>query len=344
MKKLVCLSALLMMPTAFSAEAVTNNVVIYGKAIGAIQNLNGAARGERAFYPADESTNGSSTEVNDLYSRIGFKGEEKLGGGLKAFWVVETGLALDSGDATFHVGQNGFANREGWVGLDSEQFGSFKLGRGKSPYTLAAEYYDNLFSSHTFSSANFGDGYYALGTGYRPSNTAWYTSPSFLGAKVDLAYFTAENKDANGLNSQGISTRLFGMWGNFDAQLAYQKSDDYDGVDGQELEKYILGGSVYLGALNLGAQYSENKLTGAPSNKKVKAATVFAAYDFGELATLRGAYVNQKVDGGKDGDVFNIGLQYNFSKRSYALAEYYMKNVQDSGDPQVASIGLGHNF
>lgn len=58
-------------------------------------------------------------------SRIGFKGTEDLGGGLKAHFNLEQGIRLDTGAAT--VAGSAFS-RQANVGL-SGGFGTVKLGR-----------------------------------------------------------------------------------------------------------------------------------------------------------------------------------------------------------------------
>src|SRR5438552_8366609 len=57
-------------------------------------------------------------------SRLGFKGEEDMGGGLKASFYLEHRLNPDDGTANAPFWKGG-----SWVGLSSEGLGSVKLGR-----------------------------------------------------------------------------------------------------------------------------------------------------------------------------------------------------------------------
>lgn len=59
-------------------------------------------------------------------SRLGFRGVEDLGGGLKAVFNLEAGLNLDTG-ATQSAAK--FFNRASFVGLSSSQWGTLTLGR-----------------------------------------------------------------------------------------------------------------------------------------------------------------------------------------------------------------------
>src|SRR5262245_39183159 len=80
-----------------------------------------------AFY--QYATGGNS--INRLQSggingsRLGVRGAEDLGGGLKALFTLESGINLDDGS----VGQSGvFWGRQAFVGLGSD-FGTLTLGR-----------------------------------------------------------------------------------------------------------------------------------------------------------------------------------------------------------------------
>ena len=80
-----------------------------------------------AFDNDDTSAaNDSSTGVSSNSSRIGFKGAEDLGGGMKAVWQVETGINLGNGTTTW-AGRNSFAGLAGG-------FGTFILGKHDTPY------------------------------------------------------------------------------------------------------------------------------------------------------------------------------------------------------------------
>lgn len=66
-------------------------------------------------------------------SRVGFRGTEDLGGGLKALFQIESGVAMDSGNDLGQGGQTnesaGFwAPRDSFVGLDSN-WGRLTFGR-----------------------------------------------------------------------------------------------------------------------------------------------------------------------------------------------------------------------
>lgn len=66
-------------------------------------------------------------ESGSLYAnRLGFRGQEDLGGGLAAVFVLEGGLNVD--DGTITLGGRSFG-RQSYVGLSSSRWGSITLGR-----------------------------------------------------------------------------------------------------------------------------------------------------------------------------------------------------------------------
>lgn len=76
----------------------------------------------------------SRIRIFDTASRVGIRGTEDLGGGMRAIFQIETGVNVDSGN---NLGQNGiqnpntgwWASRDSWVGLEGDKFGRLTFGR-----------------------------------------------------------------------------------------------------------------------------------------------------------------------------------------------------------------------
>src|SRR5437763_16600902 len=69
----------------------------------------------------------AGTQMFDMGgSRLGFKGEEDLGGGLKAQFYLEHRFDPQSGASS---GGDTFWKGGSWVGLSSNEWGAVKLGR-----------------------------------------------------------------------------------------------------------------------------------------------------------------------------------------------------------------------
>nr|WP_199066076.1 porin [Chromobacterium sp. ASV5] len=105
MKKTLIALMVATLPAAAFAD-----VTIYGKIKGGIENVDAGGRNQ--------------TNIDDLGSRIGFKGSEDLGNGLKAIWQIESGFDIDG---TNKQGYGNFASRESFVGLDTG-YGKVRIG------------------------------------------------------------------------------------------------------------------------------------------------------------------------------------------------------------------------
>jgi predicted porin len=158
-KKVMALAvaSVLAAPAAF---AQSSNVQLYGRAVlgiddyradgarnqaslGQVQtattNAAGASCAGTQVSVATGCTPGSDTDrksrlrIFDNSSRVGLRGTEDLGNGLKAIFQIETGVNIDNGSNTGQGGQananSGFwASRDSFAGLDSN-FGRVTFGR-----------------------------------------------------------------------------------------------------------------------------------------------------------------------------------------------------------------------
>ncbi len=115
------------------AAFAQSNVTIYGIVDTSIHYLNNAnAKGDSNI----RIDNGAIAN-----SRIGFKGTEDLGGGLKAMFQLENGFSSDNG-AMLQGGA--LFGRQSWVGLQGG-FGKVRVGRQNTPlFDLLADHFDPL--------------------------------------------------------------------------------------------------------------------------------------------------------------------------------------------------------
>ena len=133
-KTLIALAAV----AATGAAMAQSSVTIYGVVDVGFTSVNNSGVGS--------TDNTGLTSSNMTTNRLGFRGTEDLGGGLKANFQVETSLAADA-PAASSIGDRG-----AWVGL-SGGFGEIRLGR---------EYSTTFWSGFLFSP--FGTG--GVGNGY----------------------------------------------------------------------------------------------------------------------------------------------------------------------------------
>ena len=136
--------------------------------------------------------------VKSRSSRIGFKGSEDLGGGLKAIYQAEFSVQTDGND-----GGNGQDGGDGWggqrntfIGL-SGGFGTFLVGRHDTPTKIAFYGAGNERLGDSIIDLNPG-GNAPIGvfTEYRADNAIAYVSPSFSGFTFAAAVIPGEECDS----------------------------------------------------------------------------------------------------------------------------------------------------
>src|SRR3972149_3956553 len=128
-KNLLSVAVIAALAAPAVAVAQGSGITIYGRAnLGwDSYSATGATAGSAFDYK-------SRNRIYDAGSRLGFMGTEDLGRGLKAIFLIESGVNFDTGGAT---GQSGSPNpntgmlnsRVGHVGLESASLGRLTFGR-----------------------------------------------------------------------------------------------------------------------------------------------------------------------------------------------------------------------
>jgi predicted porin len=118
MKKTLCSAAALMCGLAASGANAQSSVQVYGIVDSGVAYLTNVNAAGDSMYKMPSLT-------SSFPSRVGFRGTEDLGNGLQAFFVLENGLAMDTG--TQQQGGRLFG-RQANVGLKGS-WGSITLGR-----------------------------------------------------------------------------------------------------------------------------------------------------------------------------------------------------------------------
>ncbi len=166
---------------AFAAPAVAfaqgSTVQIYG-------TLNAEYGFAKGVNKAAGKTN-SFDGLNSSASNIGFKGEEKLGGGMSAFFQCETDVKFLKGDLTDSAGV--WCDRNSAVGLKGG-FGSFFIGTWDSPVKQVVAGSRILGETGWHGVQGFlisNGGAFAGSFSTRNTNTLNYNSPNFSGFQVN---------------------------------------------------------------------------------------------------------------------------------------------------------------
>ena len=158
--------------------------------------------------------------MSDRLSLIGFRGTEDLGGGLRAFFQLESATPPDAGGGTF-------GSRNSGVGLTGN-WGSILLGRWDTPFKVAhASIVDpfNDNSSADITGATLNQGNFSR----RENNVIQYWSPNFNGVAFRAHYSANEGKTA-ATNPSLVGASLTYTGGDLYAAYAYEKHKDQNGA------------------------------------------------------------------------------------------------------------------
>lgn len=344
-KKLIALAVAgaCVAPSAMAQTA--NPVTLYGLVFGTIESV--------------EATGGTAPikrrqRVEDQSSRFGIRGTEDLGGGLKAFFNLETGFRIDSNNTTF-------ATRNSAVGLQGG-WGSLMMGRWDSPYKVAAYPADpwNLLTlagywSSVQDSGNFGR---------RPTNVVQYWTPNWAGFNARLA-MTANEGKTDTANPRDVSAMVGWARGPVVVNVAYEKHEDQVGstvTAGRDERGVMVVAAFTFGSTKLAGIVEKIKKSGRTDRKNYYVSVV---QRFGSHA-LVGTVGQTKGDAASGtaaqpkADAASLGYAYTFSKRTQGHLMYSritnnaastqnwpllpVPGLTAGADPRGLSIGLLHTF
>jgi len=224
-------------------------------------------------------------------SRLGFKGVEDLGNGLKALFTLEYGLTLDQNTG---IGAGAAAARQQFVGLTGG-FGTAVAGRLQTTgldFTVASS---ALGGSNPIGAVNRVGGSTLVSAVSRANNAVAYISPSFGGVVVALNH--ARNPlAAEALVASGAAT-----------------NNDYAN---------LISASYDNGPISAGVVYSKLTVASTVAGDNVTEWGVRGGYDFG-VAKLQGAYQEQDVDGAnRDNKKFVVSVSAPVTAKIGVIGEY----------------------
>lgn len=249
-------------------------------------------------------------------SRLGFKGTEDLGGGLKANFLLEHGFNVDTG--TQAAAGKSF-NRQSYVGL-SGGFGELKLGNVYTAYDDISGSTNPVFDSALSPTAVWAS------TGYtsNPGNNIYFATPSMGGVSGALS----TNVKEGGTSVSSVHVKYEG--GPVYAGFGYQKEGD---------TKFTrLNGSYDLGAVKLLAGYGNVKAGSAKTTDLSFGADVPLATNL----VLSAGYASSKADGAERASGLGLGVAYLMSKRTTVYGG--VLDTKNAGPDTRYAFGLKHTF
>lgn len=301
-KSLIALAVLAASGTAFAQSTVT----IYGKLDQGIKRGIGEAKTSMAQASG---------------SRLGFRGTEDLGGGLKANFQIEHRFTPDDGMAgsTFWAGRSiiGLSGGFGQIDLGRDYTAAFWTSLGGDVFG-----WDGVANNATATRAGGA-------TAIRFANGITYTSPSFSGITLranSTVKEGAETKNGtsfqlaynNGPLSASVATETtaadlkytgFGAAYNFGTarvNALIAKSETAAGVEGDSM---VLGLTVPMGALTLKASYATLEVANV---KTVQQLGLGARYALSKRTDLYTSYANNSKSTAAKKNGLEFGVQHNF--------------------------------
>ena len=265
-------------------------------------------------------------------SRLGVRGTEDLGDGLKAGFWLETGLNVDSGtqsDATR------FWNRRATVSLMGN-FGEVRLGRDFTPTYLGYSEYDPFGDNGVAASSKFDSSLgTARDTGTRADNQITYLTPGNLGGFYGRASVAAGEGTAG---KKYYGARAGWAAGPIDVSAAYGQTEVAPVAGDDKFKTFDVGASYDFGVVKAMGYYTQSKFV----NQKIATYSLGAVVPLG-VGQIKAVYTHANASGttaagvnvdANDADQVALGYIYNLSKRTalYTTAAY----VKNKGNATFA--------
>jgi predicted porin len=326
--------------TAFAGAAqAQSSVTVYGimdvgyiggnvRSTNASSNTSDATNG--GAFPATTANAGGTQTLNGNYngfgssaestSRLGFRGTEDLGGGMSAFFTIETGLQPTNSTLS------SFNNRQSFVGLMDKKIGSVSIGTQYTPIHTAvgatsAGQQNNMVGDVIYPIAPANNGNTAVTTlgsttsafnsatdGYtiRTANMLRLQSTNMAGF-VATAFYTANDQNTTYQNSTSGGTNNQNGWGlglNYSIKKLlvsanYQAFTSKQTPDGYSWDQAIRATSASTPVTIRATRSTINGpalWTGAAGGSNIRDNQMYVAatYDFGILKAYA-QYINRKA-------------------------------------------------
>ncbi len=268
-------------------------------------------------------------------SLVGLKGTEQLSDGLSALFKLEAGMLMDDGTSAPPGGGTGYLfQRESWVGLTSEAYGTLSFGRQYTPFFMTFIMVDPGNMSLGSAIGNYCwpstdgllGGVYGHSDISRRDNAVKYVSPDFNGVSFELMGSFGEEK-IDGISS---STRKNA----YDVGLQYAAgplfmrtsllSDGVTDAHGRRSDRYWVWGASWHGEVTTPSALFVRKFSNDTASSpdvwalQLAAATPVAG---GKLLTSVAVLKNMSLS---DADSLSAGVRYDYplSKRTKVYAGF----------------------
>src|SRR6267143_2161678 len=356
---------------AVALAQVPSWIQIYGRANVSYERIETKNSSNTAVQP-----NQSNWDLVDNSSRIGFRGNKDLGGGITGLFQMESRVRLNTGKDAF------LTSRDSYAGL-AGGYGTVRLGRTIGPVYYATYDYISMHNHDTGTSSDALLAPTVYGRRGFMNRTVWYTSPKFGAFTVDVAYSLLDGGLPQEQRVPGLASqpRYLGLVGSYDQGPLHlaapdaitKNSQSHGGATANDDKAYTLGGLYDFKTFVVGALIENAKskvLTGSDAKRNyfrvsamlpvgknefhVNFGTVNHGSGIGGVAS--GPTAND--DGAKQ---WTVAYNYNITKETKIYGFYTrvhndtngmyglgagVTNVTQVAGLEISSIAIGvrHNF
>ena len=330
-KSLIALAALATVATAAQAQS---SVTVYGLMDAGVRvdsNDTGTGQSQTSFGNGVLAT-----------SRLGFKGSEDLGGGMKANFNLEMGINGNAGSTS--QGATSLFDRFSWVGVSDAKLGEVQMGRNTNAgvhiigliNAHGVEFEGNTRSIGLATNTRVNQVLSILGNtsvlGTTRSDSQIKYLNNFGGVNVVATYGIggqAGDADKRKSMSFGASTTISNVTL---AAATFEAQDD----NARKLKYNSVGGNVVFGSAKLFAGYSKIEQDANYTRYNLSTATTYAE-GVGGLGTSTE----------NEGTVTNVGIQYSWNAKNTSALSYYdgeYKKVVSGSKGDYKSYTFTHKY
>lgn len=273
-------------------------------------------------------------------SRFGIKGNEDLGGGLKAIYQVESGIF------NADEGTSGFGNtlRNTFMGFDGN-WGTVKFGRHDTPYKDLGRKLDGF-------NEQVGDMRNIIGNAgaydKRISNMIRYDSPKFNGMNLAVQHSSNDGSDAAG-NTVNKDNSVGLNWAAGPLFLGAAWNETGNTGSNNDTTGVRLAGSYTMNAFTLGLFWESLSDIGGTSGSDRDAMGFVASTKMGnnkfKFHWMEADELDNSANTG--GDMWAIGVDHMFSKTAVVYLNYASVGNDSATsvfDPASGPAGHGDNL
>ncbi len=281
--------------------------------------------------------NDSNLVHSSIGSRLGVRGSEDLGGGLKAIFRFTSNFSRTSADGSKLSGTSFKLNEDNYVGLQGG-FGQIALGRKNTAVKLASAPFRNF--EDVLADGN------NRPRGWQRADGIHYTTPSFGGLTIGATI------EPNGVETDSYwALNAIYKAGPLFVSAAVEGSPDDNptyavGDIGVDQTNWQLGASYNWDPITIGLLYQLREESFGGDDLDVW--TLPISFKVTPNVNLRAAVQHNDPENGDDWTNYALGVQYNFSKRTELFANVWDDDIAGvtpgGADETHFGVGLRHSF